>query len=132
MELNEYTKEELNTSGWLKTALTVGKLKAFLNENNLPDDALVMVQRIEDKYFENNKWGVYLKHGEHSNRLSEHNKDIENGKYLDKSNFPDITPEHLVPFTQEQIKDAMEQYHPAFSCVKYHDEENLLFIDSHY
>ena len=44
--------------------LTVGRLKKFLENNpDLPDDALVLTQRVEDKYYEENGWGVVLKEG---------------------------------------------------------------------
>ncbi|MEO6303962.1 MAG: hypothetical protein ABIP51_12400 [Bacteroidia bacterium] len=35
---------------------TVGDLKKFIELNKLPDDAKILVQRIEDFYFENNNW----------------------------------------------------------------------------
>jgi hypothetical protein len=38
--------------------LTVGKLKEAIA--NMPDDGLVLVQRIEDMYFEENNWGVEI------------------------------------------------------------------------
>ena len=44
--------------------LTVGRLKKFLENNpDLPDDALVLTQRVEDVYYEENGWGVVLKEG---------------------------------------------------------------------
>lgn len=36
--------------------LTVGKLKKYIEENKLPDDALILYQRIEDFYFNKNGW----------------------------------------------------------------------------
>ena len=50
------TKKKVNVikdlSGY-KDYLTVGKLRKFLEENpELPDDALVLTQRVEDKYYE--------------------------------------------------------------------------------
>lgn len=44
-----------------KAHLNVGDLKKFIEQNNLPDDAKVLVQRVEDFYYEQNNWGVYLK-----------------------------------------------------------------------
>ena len=38
--------------------LTVGDLKKFIEEQGIPDDAKVMIQRVEDKYFENNETSV--------------------------------------------------------------------------
>lgn len=75
--------------------LTVGKLRKFLEEHSeLPDDALVLTQRVEDKYYEKNGWGVVLK---------------ESAWY----------------------ETEQEQYHPAWCCVKYNNDNNL-YIDLHY
>lgn len=41
--------------------LTVGRLKEFLAKNELPDDAKVLIERVEDAYYENNNWSVYEK-----------------------------------------------------------------------
>ena len=44
-----------------KDYLTVGKLKKFLEEHpELPDDANVLIQRVEDRYYEKNGWVVVL------------------------------------------------------------------------
>jgi len=58
----EISKQEI-TEGF-KEFLTVGKLKDFLAKHDLPDDAKVLVERLEDRYFENNNWPVYIKPGE--------------------------------------------------------------------
>lgn len=100
MELREITKEELNNTN----CLTVGELKKFLNEYKLPDDAKVVIQRIEDVCYEKYGWGVYLKEGEQTRKNDDGDVD----------------------------KNTMEQYHPAWSCVKYNDENDVLFIDLHY
>jgi len=102
MALKEITKEQL-TNGY-DQYLTVGGLKEFLNKHNLPVSAKVVVQRIEDVYYEKHNWGVYLKEGEHTFK-------DDNGNI---------------------VKSSMEQYHPAWCCVKYNDEDNVLFIDLHY
>lgn len=101
MVLRNITKDELiNDTHYL----TVGGLKKFLNEHNLPDDAKVMIQRVEDYYYEKCNWGVFLKDGEHTYSDNQGNVVIE----------------------------SLEQYHPAWCCVKYHDEDELLFINMHY
>ena len=44
-----------------KDYLTVGKLRKYLEQHpELPDDANVLIQRVEDKYYEKNGWGVVL------------------------------------------------------------------------
>ena len=102
MALKEITKEELTNV--YDHYLTVGGLKEFLNKHKLPVSAKVVVQRIEDVYYEKYNWGVYLKEGEHTFK-------DDNGNI---------------------VKSSMEQYHPAWCCVKYNDEDNVLFIDLHY
>lgn len=111
--------------------LTVGKLKKFFEKHNMPDDAVVVVQRVEDRYYQNNNWGVYLKEGEHTWNARKWNEDIK-GEYLDIKKYPKMKPENLKPFTEEQINDSMEQYTPAHAPVFYNDDSNILFIDLHY
>ena len=102
MGIKEITKEELKNR--YQHFMTVGDLKEFLNKHNLPDDAKVVVQRVEDVYYEKHNWGVYLKEGEHTFK-------DEQGKI---------------------VKESLEQYHPAWCCVKYRDEDDVLFINLHY
>jgi len=41
--------------------MCVGQLLEFIEEHDISKDALVLVQRIEDRYFERNNWDVYEK-----------------------------------------------------------------------
>lgn len=82
--IKEITKQELEDK--YADFLTVGRLKKFIEEHNLTDDAKVLIQRVED---------VYLK---------------EEGEHL---------------------PGVFSQYRPAWSAVKYKDEQNILFIDLH-
>lgn len=111
--------------------LTVGDLKKFFEKHNLPDDAPVVVQRVVDRYYQKHNWGVYLKEGEHTWNAKQWNEDIK-GEYLDKEKYPNIIPGNLKPFTEEQIRDTLEQYTPAHAPVFYKDDPNILFIDLHY
>ncbi len=129
--IKEYTKEEL-IHLCQSHSLTVGDLKKFLAENDLPDNAPVVIQRIEDVYYEKHGWGVYKKEDEHTEFSRRHNEKIKNGTYLDKVKYPNITEWHLTPHTEEQIREGMAQYHPAWSCVRYKDDTDILFIDLHY
>lgn len=36
--------------------VSVGDLKKYIEKHNIPDDTEVLIQRIEDKYFENCGW----------------------------------------------------------------------------
>lgn len=125
-----FSKEDLFKNHNLR--LTVGDLKEFIYKNNLSDDAILVVQRVEDKYYEQNGWRVYLKEAYNSNYMRQWNEDIESGKYLDKDEFPDLDENTLIPYTEEQIKNCMEQYTPAWCCVNYKEDKDILFIDLHY
>lgn len=59
--VNKLTKEDL--AGYVHN-LTVGQLKFWLANTDLPDDSLVMVQRVEDVYFEKYGWEVLPKEGD--------------------------------------------------------------------
>jgi len=130
-EINGVINKEELKSGY-QDFLTVGKLKKFLKEHNLPDHAKVMIQRVEDIYFEKNHWDVYLKEGERSYSYRQWNKDIQNEEYLNERPKLKEAKEDLHVFTEEEIRGASAQYHPAWSCVRYKGEGDLLFIDLHY
>ncbi len=125
----ELTKEDLQK--YKNHHLTVGRLKEFIEKHNLPNDALVMIQRIEDVYFEENHWSVYLKDGMFVEDAKQWNIDIDN-KFLNKEEYPNFDRSEYDYISEEEIKELKEQYHPAFSCVRYNDDTDLLFIDLHY
>lgn len=115
--------------------LTKGKLKEWLNEHDdIPDDALVMIQRIEDHYYENNHWGVYLKKGESYNNIldfsDEMRKEIERRNKGLEPEYPGI--EDPNKYINTPTEKDMDQYHPAWCCVRYKDDNNAMFIDLHY
>lgn len=63
-----YNKEDLEK---LKSQyLTVGELKKKLDKYT--DDSLVMAQRVEDTYFDNNHWRVYPKIGQFPNHYEQY------------------------------------------------------------
>jgi hypothetical protein len=101
MNIKEITKEEINNYTHF---LTVGDLKKFLSKHDLPDNAPVLIERVEDVYYEKHDWGVYLKEGEHT-------VNDENGNI---------------------VKESLKQYHPAWCCVRFKDDSDILFIDLHY
>jgi len=126
----EISKEELN--GFAEHHyLTVGRLEKFIKEHELTPDSIVVVQRVEDFYYEQNKWGVYLKEGEAAHSCKSWNEDIT-GEYLDAKRYPRLAGKELKPFTEQQIKQSMEQYQPVWSCVRYNDDKDVLFLDLHY
>ena len=129
-ELDSITKEKLQS---YQHTLTVGGLKEFIEEHNMPDSAIVVVQRVTDVYFEKHGWSVYLKEGEHTYSAKKWNQDIIDGTYLDKEEYPNMKEENLIPYTEKGIIDSMEQYHPAWCVVHYGGKDSdILFIDMHY
>jgi hypothetical protein len=129
-KLKELTGNDLK--GYTKMYLTVGRLRSFLKENDYPDHALVVIQRIQDVYYQKHGWGVYLKRGDFTYQAERMNQDIKSGKYLDKNKYPKMKPENLIPISEEEIKATMDQYHPAFCCVFHKDDPNVMFINLHY
>jgi hypothetical protein len=129
MRVNSTTEKEDLFNGY---TLTVGKLKKFIEEHNLPDDAPVLIERIEDVYFEKHNWSVYLKEGESFHYLKQFNEDIESGKFLDKEQYPRMIPENLILSTEEELTKAKDQYFSTHCCVFYKEDPDVLFITSHY
>ncbi len=130
-ELRELTKQDIKKLNG-GHHLTVGSIKEFINRHNLPDDAPVVIQRVQDYYYENCHWGVYLKEGEQAHSLKSFNEDLKNGEYSDIKKYPHLIGETFEPHSEKDIKDAMCQYTPAWSCVRYNDDTDILFIDLHY
>jgi hypothetical protein len=112
---------------------TVGDLRKFLNEIQLPDEGKVLVQRIEDSYYNTGGWGVVLKKGEFYHHAKETNRKIESGEFYNKKEYPKLTDEKIKSMfsSDEDLKFLMEQYHPAWCPVKYKDDNNL-YLDLHY
>lgn len=135
--LNEINSEELKKFSELGY-LTVGKLLDFLSElidsGQITRDSLVLSQRVEDFYFEENEWGVVKKQGEHYKWFVEHNKRIEEGFYLDKEKFPlelNTDERFLQKISDEQIEESLDLYHPVYTSLKFDDDENI-YLNLHY
>jgi hypothetical protein len=103
--------------------LNIGTLKKMIED--MPDDGLVLVQRIEDFYYEKNGWGVVLKEGEHYHHAKSFNADVAAGEY-------DHIKENMKQFSEGDLDLIKEQYHPAWCVVKYEDDDKNLYLDLHY
>ena len=127
-KIREISLDELE--GYRKNGfLTVKRLKGMLEK--LPDDGLVLVQRVEDMYYEENGWGVLKKPGEFYYQYKMMNEEIRAGKFDNKEEYPEINPENLKEIPEEELELYKEQYHPAWCCLKYNDDKHL-YIDLHY
>lgn len=126
------TPEEMKSSP--ARHYTVGELKKYIEEYNIPDDALVLIQRIEDVYFEENNWGTVKKEGwmyTNNKQLIERAK--PGGEYHDKEKYPEMTDEHIkgILEMEDELPELQEEYISVFSPVKYKDDNNL-YLDAHY
>lgn len=90
---------------------------------DMPEDSLILVERMHDLYFENNRWGVYL---EKMNLLFQ---ERENQKPVETLSGESIAQNPTEPEIIERLKT---QYIPAYFCIKRTTEPKLIYIDFHY
>ncbi len=113
---------------------TVGDLLKFIEKNNVPMDAKILMQRVEDSYFNkecSNGWQLFRKHGYFSYQMMKTNQMIDDGIYNDKDHYPDIEDPERFRNSQEAIEAAMEEYYPCWCPVQYADDKHL-YLDAHY
>jgi hypothetical protein len=154
--MNKIKKEDLfryTKNGFL----TVGQLKKFIEQHNIPDNAPIIVERIQDKYYEgvdisgmsgctdtengifpegskSEGWGVYLKAGNSYNHIKTINirmeEEIVRRRNGEPGKFPKVEnpKEHIVNLGD----DLMNQYHPVWGPVFYKDDPDVLFLNLHY
>ena len=110
--------------------MTVGKLIEYLHKNNIPKDAKIFVQRVEDCYYDNG-WSTVKKENEDTEFMRETNRLIDSGEYFNDDNYPDRNPNDVKKFTDEQIANSRDEYSPVF-CIM-HEKNNLnLYLNLHY
>lgn len=131
-KINKISKKELLTR--YRDFMTVGSLKKFIEEHKVPDNARVMIQRVEDVYYEKHGWGVLLKEGEcwwnckiFNDKMKKEIKLRKSKKHKTQYSKIKDPKKYIAQLTD----DMKEQYHPAWSCVGYKDKD-FLFIDLHY
>ena len=113
--------------------LTVKDLREFLKNNpDLSDDNLVMVERVENIYFEEHNWGVYKKDNHISHNAQLFNEKLDRGIYDDMDEYPLMTSEIKEKFSSEEIENLQSEYLPAWGIGRHFDEDNLVFIRLHY
>lgn len=105
---------EINDLASYSTKLTVGELRQFLSAHpEISDDATVLIERVEDFYYEKNGWSVVYK---------------ESDNYRFAKKLSEDTNESL---TETELQYSKNQYTPAFCCVKYAEDDNL-YVNLHY
>lgn len=117
-----------------KQGWTVGQLLEFIKKHQISDDTQIVYQRIEDIYFEKHGWNTVKKEGEAYHRAKKHNEDISSGKYLNKEEYPNITPDFYekfsVTFSEDELESFKDEYIVVSSPVYYDDD--YLYLDAHY
>ena len=131
-----YTKEEILEGPTKYMYCTVGDLKKHIEKYKIPDDSPVVVQRIEDVYYDKHNWGSYLKKGEHYWNVINTNKnmqeEISRRARGEEPQYSMKDPSECINSDPDFLESMMEQYHPIWCAVYYKDDENILFLDLHY
>jgi len=135
--MKEITKEEMLNYSSKWHYCTVGDLKKHIEKFNIPDTAPVVVQRVEDVYYEKHGWSVYLKEGECYHNTVNMNENMreeiarrERGEEPEYSLIDD--PSKYIVEDEESLNELKDQYRPVWCAVYYKDDENILFLDLHY
>lgn len=123
----EIRKEDLSSR--YREYLTVKELREMLEK--YPDDAKILVQRIEDMYFQKYNWGVVFKEGDATRMTREFNEKLRDGTLSNKEEYPELESERYRETTEEEMRIYHEQYHPVWCVVEYPNDENL-YLDLHY
>ena len=127
------TNEDLEDRNKIPENLTVGRLKEALK--NFPDDAVVMIERVEDHYYENNGWGVQLMENEAVKNAIDWNTEMEAEIALRVAGkeweYDKVENPELCMYSQEEIESMKSQYHPAF-CVTSYNGSKHLYINLHF
>lgn len=124
-------KDPHNLVEGYKYYYTVGDLLNFIRDNNIPMNAKILLQRVEDVYFEKNGWKTINKEGFWFNSSKSFNERIDSKEFNDKEEYPDLKEENLVRFSEEELENSKDKYYPCWSPVKYGDDDNL-YLDAHY
>lgn len=131
--MTKIDKEDLES--YRTSYLTVGKLRRILSDPEIEDDALVMIERVNDVYYEEHNWGVYLKDSYLWDLITEKNNklldEIDKRKKGELPTFTSIEDPAKYIIDDEERANYQDQYHPAFSVCMYNDEKEL-FIKLHY
>jgi hypothetical protein len=119
-----------------KHYLTVGDLKKSIEDYNIPDESKVVVQRIEDVYYNKHGWGSMLKEGEqycNATHMNENmREEIARRERGEEPHYPGIeNPSEYICEDENILKELKDQYHPAW-CVAGYEDKDFLFIDLHY
>ena len=117
MKAEDLTEEEIFEK--YEHYLTFKMLQKFVEENkdNIHPDAKIIVERVEDKYFERNGWKTLKLEGDFYRGLERTNESIRKGLCEAKEEIP-----------QEYMDDTKEEFHPAWYIAKHSDKIVLIYM----
>lgn len=113
-----------------RNGLTVGELLKFIREHNLPQDGKVLVERVEDVYFEKRNWKTVDVEGYQYVLAMERKNKAKNGGFDNKEQYPKLSEEAIKAMAEEDIAYTKEQFIISHATGKY--GENNLLICCHY
>jgi len=119
-KLKKLTKEELFHNHY-PPSLTLKKFREITKD--MPEDSIILIERIHDTYFENHNWSVYLEENEYSFNEKESQNSIET---LSGESIPQN------PKDPKKIEMLKSEYIPAHFCIRRKSEPKLIYIDFHY
>ena len=123
-----HTQEEIRKE--YKHYCTVGQLKEILKKNNIPDDAKIFIERVEDVYFEKYKWGTVKKKGvSYCSEKRLIDKAKPGGAFHDKEQYPRMDEETIqnILDSEKDLDECMDEYVPAWWPVVYDGDDNIYF-----
>ena len=129
--MNIVTKEEILTRA--NHGLTMGRLRQFILANpQIDDNAPILCERVQDKYYEEHGWEVYLVEGYNyfaTKRMNDRmDEEIERRKNGEERQYEKI--ENPEDYKVELTDDLKEQFHPGWCITK--QEDDLVLIYMHY
>jgi len=138
--MNVITKEELISKP--RHSLTMGELCEFVYNNpQIPKDAPVMIERVEDTYFNKSEfngqklagWRVLLVEGYQYHSAKQYQLDIlqeiEDRKNGKESQYPNmVNPEDHIFEVGDDMKEQFYQPH----CIVSDNDNSIVYIYSHY
>jgi len=120
-----HTSEEIRKE-WTHY-FTVGQLKKLLAENNIPDDAKIFIQRVEDVYFEKYNWGtVKIESDEYYGQLRLIEKAKPGGEFHNKEEYPNLTEDKIneILESEKELDEMRDEYVAAWWGFKRKDDDN--------
>ena len=111
--------------------LTMKELREFINKNpQIKDNTKVLIERIEDKYFERNGWQTLLVKGEKYYNAEEFNKkmlqEIKDRKQGKGEYQKELNPKKAIKILNDDLKD---KFFPAWCILK---DKDFVYIFNHY